>query len=318
MRFASSVVLLAAAACNLSALDVGTPGASTEGGTAGPIFIQSVLAPTTPDAGTCTYSADPTSPFLSTGIVDVAFTSLESYRPTLLVGNENPSGTVETASQAINARVTIQGGTTRITDLQGNGLLTMLEVMFESGDRAAQATGEALESGALTMPESPFTSVETATLNAPSDGTVSYGVTVVTLVDSDTLAVLRYYFQEVVKLYGVGAALGTTLQLLTYTSVDGVTGAGANEQVESNTYLFAVTFGYGILVSNLAATSSMGPCVTQSTTASPMTCAGGQDISSYLSSTDDFPACPSMTGDAGADAHLDASVPPADSSTGPG
>jgi len=79
-----------------------------------------------------------------------------------------------------------------------------------------------------------------------------------------------------------------------------------------------VTFGYGILASNLDATSWVGYCVTQSTTALPMTCVGGQDTSSYLSPTDDFPACPALAGDAGADAQFDASVPPADSSTGPG
>ncbi len=295
---------LTSVACKPDALDLG-PGGGEAGAPSGPIFIRSVFAPTVPTNGECTYTADPTQAELSGGAVDVSFASLATYSPEVLLGNDG-SGASAADDQAGASRVIIKGGYTRITDLAGDmSIVDLLATMCDggSGDPAACATGKAVESGRLATPTNPFSTVETTTLEPPTGSSPSYSAMSLTLVDGATIAVMRAYFESALQLNGA-SAFTTSIQLLTYTQVSGVTFGG--DTVQSNVYLFPVTFTYGGLVSNLVANalSPVGYCVrVEAQPTTDQTCTPGQDAPTIVTSVPEVPDCP--LGDAGFDAGAD-------------
>jgi hypothetical protein len=120
------------------------------------LFVQDVLdAPTVTPGEVCTFSNDPTQPFISSGVLDIALR--QEYSPTYLLGNQ---AVAEVNSQQLQTEtdiVTVQGAVVRITDTAGNQLNT-------------------------------FTQLATATVYPSSGSVPGYAPITVTVVDSATIA----------------------------------------------------------------------------------------------------------------------------------
>lgn len=87
------------------------------------LFVQDVLAPQFVTPGqTCSFTTDPTQPFLSSGILDVGLRN--EYDPTFLVGNQLVTQSNSQQLQTETSIITIQGAVVRITDSAGNQLNT--------------------------------------------------------------------------------------------------------------------------------------------------------------------------------------------------
>jgi hypothetical protein len=263
------------------------------------LFVRGVLAPTIPSNGTCAYTADPTQAAISVGAADLSFNSLATYSPVFLVGNQIISQANVDQDQAETSRIIINGAITRITDLAGGDVISMLQAMCSppsgSKDLAACATGQALGKS-VTVPINPFSTVEAGAIEPGTGTTASYGTVQVTIVDNATVSLLRTYFTNAIMMNGA-SAFQTQIQLLTYTKVEGSTLGG--DPQESNEFEFPVTFGYGNLVANLDTDPSnvYGYCldtgIAVPTTA--QTCVYGQDVSVIVGGLSDpnISACPS-------------------------
>ena len=87
------------------------------------LFVQDVLAAQPVAAGAqCTFTSDPTQPFISSGVLDIAFR--QEYDPTYLIANQ---AVAEVNSQQLATEtdiITVQGAVVRITDASGNQLNT--------------------------------------------------------------------------------------------------------------------------------------------------------------------------------------------------
>jgi hypothetical protein len=87
------------------------------------LFVQDVLAAQPVTAGAqCTFTADPTQPFISSGVLDIGFR--QEYDPTYLIANQ---AVAEANSQQLATEtniITVQGAVVRITDAAGNQLNT--------------------------------------------------------------------------------------------------------------------------------------------------------------------------------------------------
>ena len=174
------------------------------------IFIRQVFLPVIPSNGECAYTADVSQASESTGMADVSFPSLSTYSPEVLVGNQIVPQANQQSLVAETSRVFINGAITRITDLDGNtSLLPMLERMYQAGDLAAQATGRAIQAGTLAAPINPFSTVEATSIEPGTGTSPSYAVMSLTMVDSATMNILRYYFTQALQLNG-GAAFSTS------------------------------------------------------------------------------------------------------------
>jgi len=267
------------------------------------IFISQVFAPSTPTNGTCTFTADPTQPTLSVGTADLSF-NIESYTPEILVGNQLVTQANVNTLQAETSRVNITGAITRYTSLAGGDVISLLQSMCSANDAAACATGRQLGSS-LTVPSNPFSTAEATVLEPSSGGIASYSGMSVTMVDPDTVAILRAYFLNAIQANG-SAAFSNGIQLLTYTKVEGVT--LGNDSEESGEFEFPVNFCYGCLVANLALdpNSAVGYCLDTAiavpTTA--QTCVPGQDVSTIVGELGEVADCP-MPKDGGAAAIVD-------------
>jgi hypothetical protein len=90
------------------------------------------------------------------------------------------------------------------------------------------------------------------------------------------------------------AAFTTSIQLLTYTTLQGTATGGA--AVKSNEYEFAVSFTFGGLVNNLKTDTStaFGHCLDTSMLPTPdsQTCVEGQDVDVASAALLDIPDCP--------------------------
>ncbi len=265
------------------------------------VFIRQVFAPGTISNGLCTYSADITQASLSFGIADVAFPELPDVTEPVLVGNQISSQADPNAEQTETSRVTINGAITRITDLAGD---TSLETMFATmcdggkGDEAACMTGRALVDNSIATPVNPFSTVETTAIEPSTSGTPQYSVLGLTLVDGATIDVMRSYFVNLLtinKAKGISnPAFTTTISLISYTKVEGVTSGG--DPVESNEFEFPVNFVYGQLVLNgfyADSASPVGVCLA-SAKSSP-TCVDGQDLPASATEVVGTPDCPAGT-----------------------
>jgi len=275
------------------------------------IFIRQVMAPPTPSNGLCLYTPDPTQPFLSVGVQDLSI-SAGPYSPEILLGNQILSQANVNQLQAETSRVIINGAITRITDLSGNTSLVPLfaQMYAASGktDLAARAVGSALQSGSLAPPVNPFSTVEASSIEASTGTTASFGVLAATIVDSATVAILSAYFESALTLNppaGGPSPFGQSIELLTYTKVEGRTLGG--DPVESNEFEFPVRFTFGGLISNLETDpndpkSSTGFCVNTKAQVptSLQSCVEGQDIPIIVGPQQipGVPACPNL-GDGG-------------------
>ncbi len=88
------------------------------------IFVQSVLAPQTssqPETP-CTYTADPTEPFLSSGVLDLALRT--EYDAVFLLGNQMASQANSSQLQTETSFVNITHAIVRITTADGQELAT--------------------------------------------------------------------------------------------------------------------------------------------------------------------------------------------------
>jgi hypothetical protein len=318
----SVVVLALLAGCGGKALTAGGgtggAGATFDAGTAGEAMgleIVEVLAPTTPANGTCSYTADPNQASLTSGTADVAYGSLTTYTPVVLV--ENLDASSSQAEQAETNRAIPTRATTKVTDLAGGTVVSLLQSMCSGAatgahDEAACATGQQL-GHALAVPTDPFSTVEGAPSNADAsigDGEPGTGTSVesegayqtlsLTLLDADTIALLRAYFMNAVALNGA-SAFQTKIQLLTYTVLQGSTLGGP--QVTSNEFAFPVTVTFGSLVSNLKPDplAAAGVCLdTSNVPTTAQTCVDGQDAPAAAASLMDpaVPDCPVADGGA--------------------
>jgi hypothetical protein len=244
------------------------------------IFIRQVLVPAVPTGTTCTYTADVTQASESTGIVDVSF-PLSSYTPEVLVGNQIVSQGSTNSLQAETSRVFVNGAITRITDLAGDtSLVQMFSTMCSNGDKAACATGRALEKTPSLQPINPFSTVESTSIDPASGATATYSTLALTMIDGATINVMRMYFENVYDI-SPATAFSSSVQLITYTKAEGKTQGG--DTVESNEFEFPVTFVYGGLIQNLEdvdGTYCIG--TTSSSTTTQMTCVYGQDSAVQL------------------------------------
>ena len=85
----------------------------------GSIFVNHALAPpTSRQAGTCQYTADPTQPVLAQGLLDTA--ARDSYLVNLLVGNQMIQRGDPLQPRAESNRVHLDGAVVRVTDANGN------------------------------------------------------------------------------------------------------------------------------------------------------------------------------------------------------
>jgi hypothetical protein len=87
------------------------------------LFVQDVLAAQPVTQGQqCTFTSDPTQPFISQGVLDVALTSV--YAPTYLIGNQSVPEVNSQQLQTETNIITVQGAVVRITDASGVQLKT--------------------------------------------------------------------------------------------------------------------------------------------------------------------------------------------------
>jgi hypothetical protein len=87
------------------------------------IFVSDVLAPQYVTAGmACVFTADPTQPILSAGVLDASLSP--EYSAVFLVGNQIVPRGDPTQPQTETSFVTIEGAVVRIVDSSGNQLTT--------------------------------------------------------------------------------------------------------------------------------------------------------------------------------------------------
>jgi hypothetical protein len=211
------------------------------------IYIRDVLqAPQAQQSGVCTYTADPTQPMITAGVLDVAFAS--SYTAAFLVGNQmTPRGSAE-QDRTETARVTLQGAIVRVTDINGNDLRPS------------------------------FTWSASTTVDPATGGTPSYAPFFAEIIDSTVSGTIKSQVQSAIAAH---QATGTT-RVLTYVKIFGHTLGG--QRVETNEFQFPVDVCYGCLVVFPAGVSSpllpQPNCSNQagaSSAPSAPPCAYGQD-----------------------------------------
>ena len=194
------------------------------------IFIGGVLFPPIAVAGAeCAYTGSATSPFLSRGTFDVGLAN--RYEPKVLLGNQLAARGDQTQVRAETARFIAQGATVRLTDAAG-GEITSYTVQL-----AAQ--------------------VEPA-----SGSAASYAYFGVTLVDSDTVALLRKAL----------TLRGPSKRVVAYFKVFGQTLGG--ESVESSEYQFPIDTCLGCLVAFTGQPCGGGGAAS---TTQAVACTAGQD-----------------------------------------
>lgn len=87
------------------------------------LFVQDVLAPQLVTGGAqCIYTNDPTQPFISSGVIDVALTN--QYYAHFLLGNQMVPESNSQQLQTETSTIHVEGAVVRITDAAGNQLNT--------------------------------------------------------------------------------------------------------------------------------------------------------------------------------------------------
>ena len=175
------------------------------------IFIRSVLSPPQAGAtaGTCLYSADPNSPALSAGSLDIAFQS--SYEASLLVGNQLQARASTEQGRTETNRVSLQGVIVRVTDDQNNPLGV------------------------------PFTRTATGFIDPSTGGQPAYSVIFATVINHTITDGLLPTVQQ------KDNGRFKVVRLMAYIKTFGTTLGGVH--VESNELQFPIDVCYGCLVS---------------------------------------------------------------------
>ena len=124
------------------------------------LVVRQVMAPQggSTGGGGCTYKSDPAQPFMTSGIVDVAF--LASYRPVVLVGSQLVAQHRSDSFKTETARVSLQGATVTVSDTQGKEIAN-------------------------------FSTLAAGFVDPASGSAPGYGLTAVTLLDPKTVDALR-------------------------------------------------------------------------------------------------------------------------------
>jgi len=318
--------LLALVSCDGAPLNLGNNGAF--GLIGGELFIQAVFLPVPATNGTCDYTASVTELTEGLGALDVSFTDLSVYAPTLLVGNQGTD------------LLLVQGAVTQIASLNGNpslagvfmeqcanndavacsmalsldpsevsellSLCEHVQAACTAGKAFCAGFGSVAECAAsaptLQAPVNPFSTLETGSVE-PAQNAPSYGSMEVTLVDGQTVNLMRAYFEGLLAMDPV-AAFTTNIQLVTSTQLRATTRDGA--ATASNVFGFPVTFGFGNLVPNLGMAADGSYCVTPSPAMTITTCVPGQDALETVARISGVPSCSSVdagvAGDGGGDA----------------
>ncbi|MFO0678264.1 MAG: hypothetical protein U0169_17135 [Polyangiaceae bacterium] len=84
------------------------------------IIVRGVLAPPTANSSVCLYTADPSQPMITSGVMDVAFTQL--YTPAILVGNQMLTRASRDNVRTETNRAVIKGVIAKVTDSNGAAL----------------------------------------------------------------------------------------------------------------------------------------------------------------------------------------------------
>jgi hypothetical protein len=208
------------------------------------IFIRQVNIPISSGSG-CTVEASPTNPFITRGLLDIAFRN--QYVATLLVGNQLVPRGSATQARTETARVAIQGSVVHAVD---------------------NATGE-IVFGPKTVPGSGF-------IDPATGSNASYGLTDTVLFGIDPTSAASTDFDQRVR-------AGGGHSVTAFVRVFGRTLGGMD--VESGEWQFPVSVCYGCLVSYPPDASNPGlgmpncdaPVATGTTLDTP--CAIGQDSS---------------------------------------
>jgi hypothetical protein len=211
------------------------------------IFIQQVLQPPEVSAGQqCTFKADPTEPYINSGSLDISLDG--AYWAEFLVGNQLISQSSPNQLQTETSDVNLQGAEVRVTDGEGNPILS-------------------------------FTTLSAATVFAASGGTPSWSLLGVRIIDSDVIQASPDLL-ALPTLYAQGTY--DVVRIITYTKVFGKTLGG--RYVESNEFEFPVDVCWGCLVTFSAADED--PCYLEpncrlgsvaTSTTSSVPCIIGQD-----------------------------------------
>ncbi len=108
------------------------------------VIIHAVLAPPTATGGTCLYSADPSQPVVTSGVMDVAFTQL--YSPSILVGNQMLTRASRDNVRTETNRVLIKGVIAKVTGSNGEQLsnFTRLASVVIDPTNSADTTYQAM------------------------------------------------------------------------------------------------------------------------------------------------------------------------------
>jgi hypothetical protein len=122
------------------------------------MVVVGVLAPPTPQNGTCAYTADPTQATISSGTLDVGL--LSSYTPELLVGNQLAARENQTDLQAETAVIVMQGAVVHVDDTNNNEINS-------------------------------FTSLASGFIDPGTGGAPGYGPMAVTIIDPKTAQALQ-------------------------------------------------------------------------------------------------------------------------------
>ncbi len=238
------------------------------------IFVNQVLAPQLVTPGTaCTFTSDPTQPYLTEGALDTALK--QQYTAVFLIANQIVPRGDPTQPQTETSDVVIHGAIVRITDSSGNAL---------NGPKG-------------------YTQLGTVTIPPAQGNTPSYAAIAMTILDQATVELPSV----------LGAVMqGGTRRLLTYTKFFGQTLGGDSVETGEFEFPVDVCFGCLISFSAadmdpaLPTPNCVNAGSTSTATASlPVPCVPGQDdVIDCSECVGVFPACsgvvaPSAIPDAG-------------------
>ena len=223
------------------------------------LFVQDVLAPPLVTTGqTCTFTADPTQPTLSSGVLDYGLK--QAYDANFLVGNQAVAKVNSQQLQTETDIITIQGAIVRITDSSGNQI----------GN---------------------YTRLAGATVYPSTGTTPGYAaITGVTIVDSGSLAADSALQTNIMA--------GGLSRVVTYTKFFGQTTGGTYVESDEFEFPVDVCYGclvaYSATDQNpLAQTPNCLDYATaaQSGTSTPQSCIPGQDFAIDCAECQALPVC---------------------------
>jgi hypothetical protein len=210
------------------------------------IFIRDALASKFAQTGMqCLYTPDPTQPFISSGVLDIALQA--QYEGAFMVGNQMVPEVNTSQLQTETSTATIQGAVVRITDTDGKQIRT-------------------------------FTRLTSATIPPSTGGVPGWSPVFVTIIDPTALA----NDGNIQQLLALTPGQAGYVRLVTYTRFFGRTLGG--QSVESNEFEFPVDVCNGCLVafsnnSGFQAPNCVGNAASTTATAQPqIPCIPGQDL----------------------------------------